>query len=363
MQVLAGRAAQAPGACVTAGELRDAAAAFAGARDGWKELTRLWKFITTDTQDAVSPVTVDASDLVLRLGRLVYGNPRWTPAWQGAGPPDAAGLAHDGAGPGMVLAAAHHAIDAAGLVARADADGVRAAGRAGRLYMPARILGDAGAGRRPYRSAPADRVFLLEAAYQSVVDSCDRAARVMDVLASQSGASSRALALVRAAGPPGAERALRVQPDVLAVALQGFDRPAGSFRSHVEADDRAILSAYLNDGLTILECTFVFGRNANTISAILQANGVRPRPGRGRGMKPAVPGATTPASAGANRRAVAQPGPAARRGIIEPRGNGIRQGGPGRAPSLLPGAMLRRCGPSRAVAGPRLEELAAPCCG
>jgi hypothetical protein len=334
MEMLAERAAQAPGASVPMGELRDAAAALAGACEAWKALTRLWKVITTDTQDAASPVTIDVSDLALRLGRLVWGEPRWTPAWREAGPPDAGRLAADEASLRMVLAAAHHAIDAVGFVARADADGVRAAERASRLYMPARVLGEVSASGRPYRIAPADRVFLLQAAYQSVVDSCDRAARVMDGIAGRSGLESRVLALARAACPTGdAERVLRVQPDVLAAALQGFGRPAGSQRPHVDGDAPAIVSAYLNDGLTILECTYVFGRDPSRISAILQANGVTLKADRGRDARPVAPESAGSASAGA-RRAAEQPRLARRRGVIQPPGNrGPRV--PGRTPSPL----------------------------
>lgn len=324
-----------PGESLAAGELREAASALGSASDAWLALTRLWQVITTDTQDAVSPVTVDASDLVLRMGRLVSGDPRWTPARRDVGSPGAAGLAPDAASLRMVLAAVHHAIDAIGSVARADADGVRAAARAGRLYMPARILGEAEPGRLPYRTAPADRVFLLQAAYQSVVDSCDRAARVMDGLCGQPGGASRVLALARAACPAvSAERALRVQPDVLATALEGFGRPFRSYRPHVDVDDRAVLGAYLNDGLTILECTYLFGRDPHGISAILQANGVRLRTDRGRDARPTASDSTTSASAGAKRHPDQEPRLARRRGVIQPPGNRDPRV-PGRTPSLL----------------------------
>jgi hypothetical protein len=341
MGMLAKGTARAPGESLAAGELREAADALGGASDAWLALARLWQVITTDTQDAVSPVTIDASDLVLRMGRLVSGDPRWTPARRDAGPPDAARLAPDAASLRMVLAAVHHAIDAIGSVARADADGVQVAARAGRLYMPARILGDVEVGRLPYRTAPADRVFLLQAAYQSVVDSCDRAARVMDGICGESGGASRVLALARAACPVvSADRALRVQPDVLATALEGFGRPFRSYRPHVEVDDRAVLGAYLNDGLTILECTYLFGRDPHVISAILQANGVRLRADRGRGARPDALGSAASPSAGVERRPADQPGLARRRGGIQPPGHRDPRV-PGRTPSLLIDSVLR----------------------
>jgi hypothetical protein len=340
MGTLAERDAQVPGEAVAAGELREAAAALAGASDARPTLTRLWQVITTDTQGAVSPVIIDASDLVLRMGRLVSGDPGWTPARRDAGRGDAARLAPDAASLRMVLAAAHHAIDAIGAVARADADGVRAAARAARLYMPARILG-VEVGRFPYRTAPADRVFLLQAAYQSVVDSCDRAARVMDGLCGRSGGASRVLALARAACPAvDAERVVRVQPDVLAAALQGFGRPFRSYRPRVDVDDRAVYGAYVNDGLTILECTYLFGRDPRVISAILRANGVKPGTDRGRAIKPDAPGCAAPAPAGGKRRPAEQPGLARRRSSIQSPGYRDPRV-PGRAPSPLFDWVLR----------------------
>jgi hypothetical protein len=336
MQALAEQASAlpAPGDPVTAGELSDAAAAFGGAREAWKTLTGLWQVITTDTQEAVSLVTIDVSDLVLRMGRLVFGDPRWTPAWRDPRPPDAARLAPDGARLRMVLTATHHAIDAVELVARADADGVRAAGQASRLYMPASILGYVDIGKRPYRTAPADRVFLLRAAYQSAADSSGQAARAMDKLAVQSDAVSRGLALLRTASTAGhADPALRVHPDVLAVALRACGRPAGGLRPLAEADEGAVLSAYLSNGLTIRECSLVFSTTQDKVSAILQANGIRPGADRGRDIGVTAVEASTGASAAARGRGrVARPRAEARR-IIEPPGNRVPQAGRGQAPS------------------------------
>jgi hypothetical protein len=258
MQALSEPGTQAAG-LPTAEELREAAAALAGARDAWLALTRLWQVITTDTQDAASPVTVDASDLDLRMGRLVFGEPRWTPAWREPGQPEGDRLAPDEASLRMTLAAVHQAIDAIEFIAHADADGVRAAGKAGRLYMPARILGDMDAGRRPYRIAPADRVFVLRCAYQNAADSTERAARLMDTLAVRCGAASNVLALLRAAAPASvAGPELRMRPDVLAVALRSFDRPEGSHRGRADVDEQVIVRAYLEDGLTIRQCSFMF---------------------------------------------------------------------------------------------------------
>jgi hypothetical protein len=316
---------------VAAEELREAADALAGARDAWLALTRLWEVITTDTQDAVSPVTVDASDLVLRMGRLVFGDARWTPAWREPGQTDGRRLAPGQADLRMTLAAVHHSIDAIGFVAHADADGVAAAGQADRLYMPARILGDIDAGSRPYRTAPADRVFVLRCAYQNAVDSTERAARMMDTLAVRCGTASNILGLMRATAPASvAGPELRMRPDVLAVALRSFDRPEGSHRGHADVDEQVIVRAYVEDGLTIRQCSFMFLIDPAKVSAILQANGVRPGADRGRdaGMNEREAGPRP-----SRRRAAQQREPADGRRVIPPPAIGASQSGQGQAPS------------------------------
>lgn len=331
MLALAGRTAPVPGLPGTAQEWRDAASALAGARDAWLALTRLWRAVTTDTQDVGSPATADAFDLMLRMGRLVCGDARWTPSRRGPDEPGAALLALDEASLPTALAAVHHAIDALELVAHADADGVRAAGQARRLYMPASILGGIDIGRHPYRAAPPDRVFALQAAYQAAADATSQAARAMDTLAAHPGTATRVLGLLRSAAPASITGPnLRMPPDVLTAALQAFNRPAWTPRPHADIDDQAIVKAYVEDGLTMLQCSYLFSTPQPKVAAILKANGVTPGRDRGRHandsdreVAPQLP----------RRRAAGQLGPVGPQRVIQPPVAGTSHVGPGSAPA------------------------------
>lgn len=96
-----------------------------------------------------------AADLVVRLGRLAFGDPGWTPSSSRKPRPRAPGtLAADSLL--AVLGAVHEAADAITRVACADLAAIDAVGHAGRLYMEAKTFGEV---RTEYRyiPAPADR--------------------------------------------------------------------------------------------------------------------------------------------------------------------------------------------------------------
>jgi hypothetical protein len=105
--------------------------------------------VTTGASSAISPVTAELADLVLRTGHLAYDSPRWTPASGDASrlrdPADLAGSPGDVT---AVLAALHHAADATTTtttttrIARHDRDTVRQAAADQRLYVPTRLLPD-----------------------------------------------------------------------------------------------------------------------------------------------------------------------------------------------------------------------------
>jgi hypothetical protein len=52
----------------------------ADARNAWEQAAGMWRIMTTDTQSGVNAMTADTADLVVRMGRLVFANPAWTPA-------------------------------------------------------------------------------------------------------------------------------------------------------------------------------------------------------------------------------------------------------------------------------------------
>jgi hypothetical protein len=84
--------------------------------------------------DPSSPSPI--GDLVLRIGRLAYANPAWTPASGDSLPRTPADLASAAADLRVVLTAIHHATDTLTRIAATDRRCVRRAAADGRLYIP-----------------------------------------------------------------------------------------------------------------------------------------------------------------------------------------------------------------------------------
>ncbi len=81
LRALATRAGQLPGPPVSETQLSDAADFMVGMRAAWHQVDRLWDVMITESR------MTDASDLVLRMGRLVWDDPHWTPAHSRRAPP------------------------------------------------------------------------------------------------------------------------------------------------------------------------------------------------------------------------------------------------------------------------------------
>ncbi len=119
--------------------LASAADATAKVWPAWRAVAHQWDIASTGPYIGarISPVAAEFVDLALRLGRLAYRNPQWTPDCAEASlvrlPEDLAPSPDD---IGSVLSAAHHAVDA---VARIAIEGREAAR----------------GGRSPHRSVPA----------------------------------------------------------------------------------------------------------------------------------------------------------------------------------------------------------------
>jgi hypothetical protein len=273
LPMLADRAAHLNVSLPAAPKPGGAPAALASARDAWLAITRCWRVITTDTQDPVSPFTSDASDLAVRMGRLVSGNHQWTPAWHQA-PGDAGRLAPDEQGLHLALAAIHHAVDAIECVARADLRGVQSAASAGRLYMPSRMIGGVALEKRLYLPALADRVYLLQCAYQAAIDTTARAARMLDHLTHQHDSPSKPLALIRTVTTDTPNRALQPPPGVLAAALRELDRAPGTHRERAELDHQAIITAYMDNGMTTQQIAWLWPVRVSKVAEILRENGI-----------------------------------------------------------------------------------------
>ena len=156
----------------------------------------------TESRMLPTQAMTDASDLVLRMGRLVWDDPHWTPARsRRARRRDPAALAPGTGAVVTVVAAVHQSVDALARVAQAERDAVQAAGHAGRLYVPTRSLPGGYDIPRPFATAPIPRCQVLHEAYHVALEASVQAARALDELSITAGAPSNALALARAASP------------------------------------------------------------------------------------------------------------------------------------------------------------------
>jgi hypothetical protein len=154
--------------------LRDAASAFAQPCAAWRMASQLWRHVTTGLERPAAAITADLDDLVLRMGRLASGNPRWTPARRDRAPgPSPVGLRADELD--AVLAAVHHAADALAWMAAADLAMITAFGDRGYLYMSNRVLETPDASMSAYVRLPEDRLVMLQDAYLTVVNASHHA--------------------------------------------------------------------------------------------------------------------------------------------------------------------------------------------
>jgi hypothetical protein len=231
LRSLATRAGQLPGLPVTGAQLEDAADRMVGMRGAWQQVDRMWDFLVTESRLLQTPAMTDASDLVLRMGRLVWDNPRWTPARSDRAPQRTpATLAPGAAAVNSIVAAAHQAVDALARVAMTDLEAVEAADRAGRLYAPTRSLPAGYDVPRPFAPAPAARFRELRDAYRAALDASIEAAHALDELTVAVRGSSMALALARAAASVQSHRRSRLDQGDLQVPLDA-DTPFAHSRA------------------------------------------------------------------------------------------------------------------------------------
>jgi hypothetical protein len=200
LRSLATRAAQLAGAPVTEARLHAAADSMTGMRAAWQQVDLMWNSIITEQRSPPTLAMSEASDLLLRMGRLVWDYPQWTPARAHRAPRRSpAALAPTAPKFTAVVSAAHQATDALARVAVTDSAAVTAAAQYGRLYVPTRSLPARYDIPRAFAPALSDMVAELHEAYQGAADASIRATRELDELAVAAGAPSRALALARAA--------------------------------------------------------------------------------------------------------------------------------------------------------------------
>jgi hypothetical protein len=182
-----------------------------GMRTAWQLVDQTWDTIITESRLLQTAAMAEASDLVLRMGRLVWANPHWTPARSDRAPQRTpAALAPGPAAVPCIVSAAHQAVDALARVAMTDIEAVTTADHAGRLYVPTRSLPAGENVPRPFAPAPAARYLELQDAYQAALDASMQAAQVLDTLTIVTKAPSMPLALARAAASVQSHRRIRL---------------------------------------------------------------------------------------------------------------------------------------------------------
>jgi hypothetical protein len=300
LRTLAKRSARLAHCPADAGALREAADACDAACGAWQQAGKMWKIITTDTQTAVSPAVTEVTELVQRMGRLAYANPRWTPAKSQLAPPrEPSGLAADRAAFTAVLSAVHQAAEGLFRMASSDLSAVVDVGDTGRLYMSNTVLWDDKAPQHRYVSAPRNRVLMLQDVYQVIVNLSRRAVTALDTPVLESGGPSKHIALARFALPRSADTA----DDELDLATIGprlrlFGRPKYALVREPDIDEHAVLYASQHLRLTIDQCAKKFACSRKSIEVILRQHGVSFGPGRRaegpRLAKPARPSRSAP---------------------------------------------------------------------
>src|ERR1700722_8520734 len=56
-----------------------AVSTLAAAREAWIRSASVWGDFTTETRSVSNPAVLEMGDLVIRMGRLAFDNPQWTP--------------------------------------------------------------------------------------------------------------------------------------------------------------------------------------------------------------------------------------------------------------------------------------------
>jgi hypothetical protein len=256
LRSLSGHPGQLGGLPLDGVHLRTAIDAVARSWAEWRRVSAIWAGLTTETRGRSGPVVTDIGDLVLRMGRLAWDDPQWTPE-RGRGPRlrTVADLAVGGRGIAAVVAAVHQAADAFAQVAVTDLAAVTAADSAGRLYVRTRSLPDGYDVPRPYASAPADRTRPLLDAYAEARQASREAAGALAELAVATNAPSSTLALARAAS---ALRPQIVEQDQIpATAAASEDRWPGAGQSMPGPIEQTVRKLRVKDPMVLLRAAAI----------------------------------------------------------------------------------------------------------
>lgn len=197
---LAGQPDQSAHGATAASQLVRAVEAAARACDRWREVEAAWNEKTTDTRGLTSPTVTDTSDLVVRLERLAFADPGWTPIRARKAPVRGiADLAPDSRQAAAVVGAIHHAADALACMATADLRAVDGAIRGSRIHVPTRTLPESfNVPHRCWNVTLAGEAALMDV-YRAAVGASERLAVELDEVAFTMNTPSRIRAAARAA--------------------------------------------------------------------------------------------------------------------------------------------------------------------
>jgi hypothetical protein len=204
LRALAERATQLAASPAICEQLHEAADATRQAWPAWRAIAHHFDIVSTGItgRPGPDPVAADFTDLVLRIGRLAYHNPHWTPARAHASHPrDPAGLAPTPLGLTPVLAAVHAAADATARITATDSQTISAAATEHRLYEPAFTRTNATVIRRRYHPACPSRIAEILASYDDAITVSNHAASKLDDLAHALDAPTWPLAALRTPAP------------------------------------------------------------------------------------------------------------------------------------------------------------------
>jgi hypothetical protein len=211
LRALAERIPILPAETRTSRLLSVAAEAAASTCERWRHVTAAWGQMTTETKGLTAPDVADSTDIVIRLGRLTFTDPQWTPGQEHrAAVRDPAELASGLSEAAQIFTALHHAADALATLAAADCVNVRTAITARRLHLRTRLSGKTYI-RRPYGPAPENDTRTLLRTYAKAAAASTELLTALDAAAIALNAPSQILAAARTAtrlgqdSPPASE--------------------------------------------------------------------------------------------------------------------------------------------------------------
>ena len=161
--------------------LRAVAQESAAASLRWRGVASAWGDLCTETRGRIAPEMTDLGDLVLRVGRLAYTDPGWSPSQgrRSAQLREPADVVPTAGQASFLVRALWDASVALARLAAAALQDVGAAHAAGRFYVPTRTLSARYDITYPYWHAPPRPVEAVLSAYQKVEQATTGAAAAL----------------------------------------------------------------------------------------------------------------------------------------------------------------------------------------